>query len=275
MIQRLENPQAAVSLFDGRHNGILLSCLQGIMGAVYGDGECEDAPASAMAVLGDFCFLSGQPSESLLRYRDEKLPREYAILIPGDEEWEKLLEGYFGKRARRFARYAMKAEMKDFDRNRLRMLSGKLPDGFELRRMDEKLYELCKREEWSLDLVSQFPDYETYSRLAVGVAAVKTKCPDEGDSCKEIPVSGASAYAGYRDGIEIEIDTKAEYRRMGLASACGAGLILVCLERGIYPGWDAHNLESVDLAEKLGYHLDFVYTAYEVAGTTESGGHRQ
>ncbi len=41
--------------------------------------------------------------------------------------------------------------------------------------------------------------------------------------------AGASSYTAYRGGIEIEIDTKKEYRRKGLACACGARLILnVC-----------------------------------------------
>ena len=41
-------------------------------------------------------------------------------------------------------------------------------------------------------------------------------------------------------------------------------LILECLERGWYPSWDAQNKESVALAEKLGYHFDYEYVAYEV-----------
>ena len=71
-----------------------------------------------------------------------------------------------------------------------------------------------------------------------------------------VPVSGASSYSSYRDGIEIQIDTKREYRRKGLASISGAALILECLERGLYPSWDAQNKESVILAKKLGYHYD-------------------
>lgn len=77
-------------------------------------------------------------------------------------------------------------------------------------------------------------------------------------------VSGASSYSGYRDGIEIEIDTKEAYRRKGLAYICGAKLILECLERGLYPSWDAQNKWSVALAEKLGYHFDYEYPAYEI-----------
>ena len=34
------------------------------------------------------------------------------------------------------------------------------------------------------------------------------------------PVSGASSYSALQGGIEIEVDTKKEYRRKGLAFAC-------------------------------------------------------
>lgn len=33
---------------------------------------------------------------------------------------------------------------------------------------------------------------------------------------------------------------------------------------GLYPSWDAANRESVALAEKLSYHFDREYTAYQV-----------
>ncbi|MNI84792.1 GNAT acetyltransferase [compost metagenome] len=79
---------------------------------------------------------------------------------------------------------------------------------------------------------------------------------------KGLQVAGASSYSVYNEGIEIEIDTKPEFRNRGLATACGAKLILECLERGLYPGWDAQDLRSVALAEKLGYHMDYPYTTY-------------
>ena len=79
-----------------------------------------------------------------------------------------------------------------------------------------------------------------------------------------VPVSGASSYSGYPGGIEIEIDTRADFRRKGLARICGAKLILECLERGLYPSWDAHNPGSAALAKKLGYRFDRAYAAYEM-----------
>ena len=75
-------------------------------------------------------------------------------------------------------------------------------------------------------------------------------------------VSGASAYAFFRGGIEVEIDARVDYRRRGLATVCGAALILECLKRALYPNWDAHIKLSLSLAQKLGYALDREYPCY-------------
>ena len=95
---------------------------------------------------------------------------------------------------------------------------------------DELLFRLLQKGEWSHDLCSQFADYADYERRGIGVAALY----------QGTPVAGASSYTVYRGGIEIEIDTRVDFRRQGLATACGARLILNCLERGLYPSWDAH-----------------------------------
>ncbi len=79
------------------------------------------------------------------------------------------------------------------------------------------------------------------------------------------PVSGASSYSSYQGGIEVQIITREDQRRKGLASICAAKLILECLKRNWYPSWDAKNKWSVVLSEKLGYHFDREYAAYEVA----------
>ena len=105
-----------------------------------------------------------------------------------------------------------------------------------------------------MDLVKQFETYETFERYALGVVAMKGQ---------EI-AAGASTYSAYDKGIEIEVDTKEEHRRKGLATACAAKLILQCLEKGLYPSWDAANLWSVALAEKLGYHRGEEYMIYQV-----------
>ena len=120
--------------------------------------------------------------------------------------------------------------------------------------IDEKLFWQCREIEWCRDLVWQYDDYPRYQKYGLGAIILKD----------EEPVSGASSYSSYIGGIEIEIDTRKDYRRRGLAYISGAKLILECLKRGWYPSWDAQNRWSVALAEKLGYHFDYEYVAYEV-----------
>ena len=75
-------------------------------------------------------------------------------------------------------------------------------------------------------------------------------------------VSGAASYAVYDGGMELQVDTAPEYRRRGLAAACAARLMLTCLERDLYPSWDAHTRASLALAEKLGYRSAGEYRTY-------------
>ena len=251
-VTHLIHPEKAAQLFEGWQETIIWSCLQGVMGAVYADDE--ENRRSAMAVLGDFCFLAGEPGRELLE-QERRLAKEgFRILVPRTEGWERLIEKQYREGARRRIRYAFKKEGDRFDRELLRQAASFLESGYTLRFFDAELYSMCKEEAWSRDLVSQFPDYETYRRLGAGAAVLH-----DGRL-----IAGASAYARYREGIEIEIDTRESHRRQGFAFACGAALILECLERGLYPSWDAHNEASAALAAKLGYRLSHTYTVYEI-----------
>ena len=137
-------------------------------------------------------------------------------------------------------------------RKQLETYAATLPEGYTLREMDGVCYRLALREKWSEDFVKLFRSEADFLARGLGVMAFR------GDE----PVAGAASYAVYRGGIEIEIDTREDCRRMGLATACGAALVLRCLERGLYPSWDAHSRISVALAEKLGYVFDRAYTTY-------------
>lgn len=56
-----------------------------------------------------------------------------------------------------------------------------------------------------------------------------------------------------------------ELKKIDLATVCCSALILNCLEEGLYPSWAAHNMNSVHLAQKLGYEFSHEYVAYEVS----------
>lgn len=209
----------------------------------------EEDPSSAMIHIGDFCFFAGNPNIALLNILDE--PK---LLIPRDKNWEELIEDFYGRRVNKFLRYAIKKEPHIFDKEKLNGYIKELDNGYELRMFDQEAFEMARMEEWSADLCSQFKDYKEYQKKGIGTAIFH-----QGKL-----VAGASPYAVYNGGIEIEIDTKPEHRGRGLATVCGAKLILECLQRNLYPSWDAHDLRSVALAEKLGYHLDHPYVTYEL-----------
>lgn len=251
---KLRDTTKAKKLFRDWQESLIWSCLQKVMGDIYVDNE--EAPKSAMAVLGDFCFFAGKPEEKLVAYKPENCAQDFMIMVPQSEKWAELIINVFGDQARPVTRYAIKKEQNIFDKQTLTSAVSSLKPGYSMQMIDADLFELCHANEWSQDLVSQIKDYETYKKLGIGVAVLK------GESL----VAGASSYARYREGIEIEIDTKEEFRRNGLAYACAAKLILECLERGLYPSWDAQNQASVALAEKLGYHFDHEYKAFEIWG---------
>lgn len=252
MIVKAEETKKVELLLEGWQETLIWSCLQNMMGEIYADSL--ETPASAMAHLGDFCFLAGKPNRELVLYRPERCRQDFIIMVPQNELWAEEIERCYGGRAKRVTRYAIQKEKGIFDRNKLQNAVRSLPPEYSLKMIDENCYHLCREQSWSADLVSQYPDYGTYERLGIGAVILK----DGG------VVSGASSYSRYRDGIEIEIDTKEAYRRKGLAYICASKLILECLERNLYPSWDAQNQWSVALAEKLGYHYDHAYPAYEV-----------
>lgn len=233
-----------IVLFDGWEETMVWTCLQGHMGQVVTEGG--PPPASALCAVGDFCFLAGLPSRTLAARADRP------ILVPRTAEWEPVIRSVWGARAAPFLRYAIRKEPGVFDRGWLTSCASSLPEGVVLSPICAGHVPLLMSQPWSKDLCGNFQDGADFARRGLGVLAL----------WDGIPVAGASSYTVYDGGIEIEIDTRPDCRRRGLALACGARLILDCLDRGLYPSWDAHDLRSVALAEKLGYHLDRPYQAF-------------
>ncbi len=252
MVYRLRQTEAAAPLFQGWQETMIWSCLQDVMGSIYTD--CLKRPSSAIAMLGDFCFLAGKPDRELVLYGAEQ--KAFLIMVPGSRGWAELIEQCHGTGAKKVIRYAFRKEPDVFDLEYLQREADRLPEGYVIQMMDEALFRRCREIDWCRDWVAQYENYSEYQKYGLGVVITRNK----------EPVSGASSYSGYRGGIEVEIDTREDHRKKGLAFICGAKLILECRKRGWYPGWDAQNPWSAALAEKLGYHLDYEYEAYEVTG---------
>ena len=232
----------------------VLSCLQGYMGRAWVDQL--PSPTVCRIVQGDFCFPAGNANsleaDKILSEFPTEIDMRNLLIIPHTIDWENKLEK--SGKYNNIVRYSIKKEGFIFSVEKLLDYINLLPADYELRQIDEEIYDLVLSEEWSKDFCSNFKSADEYNKCGLGFVIF--------DSGKII--CGASSYTVCQDGIEIQIGTRVEYRRQGFATICGARLLLECIELNKYPNWDAANLNSVRVAEKLGYHFDKEYATFQL-----------
>lgn len=239
--------------------------IQGVMGRGFTDSF--EHPTCGIIQVGDFCFFGGSCADAwnYVIFVLRTLHRGHdMIFVPLSREWNRLLSDYPTLYPAR--RYALdKPGMEDFDKevlisyiNRVAYdpdySQGAMTQRFRIIRIDETYYASIRKQNWSKDLSSNYPNYRFFRQWGFGFLVQEV-------STGKI-VAGASSFSSSRDSIEIEIDTAPEYRRRGLATAVAARMVLECIRRDKYPSWDAANLISVRIAEKLGYHLEEEYICY-------------
>ncbi|WP_432664401.1 GNAT family N-acetyltransferase [Wukongibacter baidiensis] len=242
-------------LCKGKKNIDLWSCIEGKMGKAWVDSKKD--PTIAIVVVADFCHLLG----SIKDKRDEtkisglldKCKRK--IIVADDVSWVSILEKYYPNSFKRFSRFSIKREPDIFQKNILNDFISAVEQEFKIQRIDEVLYYKVIEDKFMADCCSNFSSLKEFLKYGMGYVIVHNE---------EI-ISGASSYSSCEGFIDITIGTKEEYRQKGLALACASKLILECLEKNIYPVWDAVDLRSVALAEKLGYHLDKEYEVYSIS----------
>jgi len=250
----------AAAVFADMEDTTILSCLQDYPGSHVWVDDIEH-PTCAHALMGGvgegaagFSFLAGDAESPSARELVSVWPQENkggCTLVPENKQWAKLIEEIFPE-SEKHTRYATSKTEHNFDRDILRSMAAD-PDGdLHIVRIDASMYDDIYAQHWARDLVANFPDGESYERMAVGFA-----CLHEGTV-----VGAASCYTVYDKGIEIEIDTREDFRRRGIARACAASIVLYALENDLYPSWDAANLMSLGLARSLGYIPAGEYPGY-------------
>lgn len=240
--------------------------IQGVMGRGFTDSTEE--PTYGVIQIGDFCFFGGDASAPfkghVIAIINNSFKNPNMIFIPLSLSWGQKFEEHTSYE--RDLRYALeRTDIESFDKNALMSyINRELPDAgtigesetcdFIIRPIDENYYVSVSNQEWSKDFTANYPDYPTFQKLGLGFVVIE-------QSTGRL-VSGASSFSSSQDSIEIEINTAPDYRKKGLATSVSAKMVLACLERGKYPSWDAANVASVAIAEKLGYHLSEEYTCY-------------
>jgi len=233
---------------------VLWSCVEGNMGRIWVNKR--NNPTFAMALVADFCFLLGSENDIEEDIIVKKLSENSMgkVIVIDDILFGSMIEKKFPNNFKRFNRYALKGELKLFQKKQLEEFILIVESEFEIKKIDESIYYKVLEEGWTADFCSNFISLEDYLKNGIGYVIMHNG---------EI-ISGAGSYSYCEGKIEITIGTKEEYRRKGLALACASKLILDCLERNVYPRWDAVNKYSVALAEKLGYDFEKEYVVYSI-----------
>lgn len=238
-------------MFSDMTDTLILSCLQGHMGDVWVDNTKN--PTVAELLVGDFVFFAGDCESDIAKELLKNLPKS-SLVVVHTEQWKELVEQVHKENCNKFSRYSFFKDITKLDYEYVKSFISTLSDEYELRKVDEEILEMKSFYDLSEDFISQFESKEDFLKRGCGYCILH-----DGQV-----ICGATSYSIYDNGIEIEIDTHVDYRRRGLATVVASAIIIDCLDRGIYPSWDAANLTSVALAKKLGYVMDRPYDTYYV-----------
>lgn len=234
---------------------LVRGAMEGAMGRVWVP-QLENSPYCLIR-SGDFAYVLGLPPKG---ERALNLTTQIyescggTFLIKGDELWggwiEEQLQGHY----RMATRYALKRDEHHFDEEVLKEYETLIPEGAVIVKIDGALYHEVLKEDWSRDFCVNFDDEAHFLTDGLGYVAVKDD---------EI-ISGCSAYGVSAGMMEIQIRTRKDYRRQGLALACASAFLRDCLTRGVVPNWAPSNQHLVELAEKMGYVYENEYQVYQL-----------
>ncbi len=238
-----------IPMFEKIESNIILSYLQGHMGNAWVDNL--ENPTVAQITVGIFVFFAGDSNTKEAEELLYNLP-DFTLAIVDSDEWKNRIETVHSGSIEKFQRYRFKKNPDHLDKKHIQKLLSTLPQGYEIKRIDKNIAKAPSFRELSEDFVSQFDSIDDFINRGVGYAILS-----EGRV-----VSAATSFSIYDDGIEIEVASHSKHRRKGLATITASTLILDCLDRGKYPSWDGANMESVELAQKLGYIFKESYDTY-------------
>lgn len=217
--------------------------VEGQMGRAYVDHP--ERPTAWCINVGPFWYFAGVAGGPGGRALLAEFP-PHNLLMPSPPEWIGAAREMFGDRLVTFPRYSFDAE--SLSEVHLNAILDTSPHREHVRRVDTGL--LARPDNYV-----EYDDFDSAEDfLDRGIAYTMLE-------------GGTLAGAAYSSlvcnrGIEVSLFVDEPYRRRGIATALSAALLLECVRRGLRPNWDAGNLASCALAEKLGYTPTGVYKSY-------------
>lgn len=217
----------------------------------------EDAPGGALVECADFLFLSSRSTRSaeslasrLKQERQGAMPSSWRA-TPRSRRWRPPV---FGGDASPTRRYAFHKGGEDFDRSRLARFADAAPPEVRVCPFDRETYRMAMAAPWSRSFCEQFRSEEDFLARGLGMGR-RVQWRAGGRSLVLYLLERRHRAPG---------GNKAGYAAAGHRPGLLRPLILRCLDRGLYPSWDAANPESAALAARLGYRIAGPYDAWEL-----------
>lgn len=226
---------------------ISIECvLEDQMGAAYVDDMGD--PSAYMIRIGPFHYFAGE-ANSLGGLEMVKGFQPYNLFMSASNGWADAFKQQYGERFIEIERYSFSS--KKISIEHVMELCQSSAFAKDVKRMDAALVERVSGQEHFID-VSDFESSADFEGRGIGFYVEK-----------DGKIIGA-AYSSLvcTTSIEVSLFIEEEYRRQGIATVLSANLVHWCLEHGVDAHWDAANLESCKLAEKLGYVPTGSYQAY-------------
>lgn len=168
------------------------------------------------------------------------------LLMAGTQGWDDSVKAVFGERLRTITRYSYSSDQLSLDH--LQALASANLHTPNVIKVDAALAGMNS----PYLGIGAFDSPKDFVTRGIGFCMLK----------EDTIIGGAYSSLIADNAIEVSIVVDPAHHRQGIASALAAQLLLWCLEHEMSPHWDAANMESCHLAEKLGYNNKAQYTAY-------------
>lgn len=232
---------------------ISIECvLEDQMGMAYVDDVKH--PSVYLIRIGPFHYFAGDVNSNGAQEMLKGFP-PYNLFMSASTGWVEAFKSHYGERFIAIERYIFSSH--SLSAAHVTKLCEESQFAQDIKRMDAALLENLKGKDHFVD-ISDFETSADFEERGIGFYLEK-----DGE------VVGA-AYSSLvcSTGIEVSLFVEEKYRRQGVATALSANLVRWCLEHNMDAHWDAANMESCRLAEKLGYVPLGNYTAYYLKPST-------
>ncbi|ABX43587.1 GNAT family N-acetyltransferase [Lachnoclostridium phytofermentans] len=250
-----------IELFNNPSSAIILASLYTNIGETWINDKLINK--NGIIFVENTFYIGGHSiDKELIEFLFEQILRKEISLyyiIPQNNDMIAYFDEYFNQVKYKYSiikseRHLMDIDMNNINHDKLMSFINDLPVKYQLKPINEELfYTAISGDKYLNNFIKLFSNYKDFEKEGFGFFILDGS---------EI-IAGISSFARYKEGVEVQIAVKPEYRGQHLARILGAEFILECKKRDLYPWWDCANPISEHIATEFGYVLKQITTIYK------------